>query len=87
MSVYTSTLKSTRRSHRVVVVTVIAAVAAAAVWAIATYAVGSGGRSAEQAVGTRASVPAASDRQDRQYVRGIVSLDPAQIAAAFGNGR
>jgi hypothetical protein len=87
MSVSTSILQSapSRRSHRLaVVLVVVAALIAAAAWAIATYAVDSGGRSAAHRAQTRVSAPTGSARQDRQYVSGIVSLDPAELGAAFG---
>ena len=54
-------------------VAAVAAAVAIGIWAILAYAVGSGSETG-------------MSRQDRQYVASIVSLSPAQLAAAFGTG-
>jgi hypothetical protein len=82
MSVFASP-QSAQRGRRVAVVTALAAVIAVAVWAIATYAVGSGSRHAA-ATPTQASVLSTLTPRQRQYVLGISSLTPAQVSAAFG---
>jgi hypothetical protein len=86
MSVSTSVPQTARvvRSHRLFIVPVLAAVIAAVAWAIATYSVGSGSRPAQHTAPTQASVLSALTPQARQYVLGIVSLTPAQLASAFG---
>jgi hypothetical protein len=69
------------------IVVVLAVVGALAAWAIATYAVGSGSRSADSGAPTEQSVLSKLTPQQRQYVLGIVALSPAQMRAAFGTGK
>jgi hypothetical protein len=89
MSVSTSVSQVARRgrSHRLMIVVVLAVVGALAAWAIATYAVGSGSRSADSGAPTEQSVLSKLTPQQRQYVLGIVALSPAQMRAAFGTGK
>lgn len=89
MSVSTSISRTARlgRSRRLAILAGLVAVIAIAAWAVATYAVGSGGRSAQHSAPTQASVLSGLTPQARQYVLGIVSLTPAQVRAAFGTGK
>jgi hypothetical protein len=72
------------RLHPFVLVAAIAAVIALAAWAIATYAVRHETRPTSRGIPTEASVLSNLTPQQRQYVRGIVALTPAESRAAFG---
>lgn len=89
MSVSTSVSRAARRGHsrRFIIVAAIIAVIGIVAWAIATYAVGSGTRSADSGTPTEQSVLSQLTPQQRQYVLGIVALTPAQMRAAFGTGK
>ena len=86
MSVSTSITKtdSRGRSRSFALVAALAAVIALAAWAIATYAVRHETRPTSRGIPTEASVLSSLTPQQRQYVRGIVALTPAQSRAAFG---
>ena len=86
MSVSNSITKTAPRgrSHSFVLVAALAAVIALAAWAIATYGVGHETRPTSRGIPTEASVLSSLTPQQRQYVRGIVALTPAQSRAAFG---
>jgi hypothetical protein len=86
MSVSTSVSHAVRggRSGRFVVIAMLVAVVCAVGWAIATYAGGSGTRSAKHGTATPSSVLSGLTPQQRQYVLGIAALTPAQFRAAFG---
>ena len=86
MSVSSSVSHAARggRARRFVVVAVVVAIICAVAWAIATYAEGSGTRSAKQGTAAPSSVLSGLTPQQRQYVLGIVALTPAQFRAAFG---
>jgi hypothetical protein len=89
MSISTSIPKTAgrRRSHPLAVIVVIAAVLALATWAIATWSVHSGTRSVHPGPLAEASVLRSLTPQERQYVLGIASMTPVEVAAAFNTSR
>ena len=89
MSASTSLSQTARRgrSHRLVLIPVLAAVIAAIAWAVATYAVGSGGSSTRPNASIPSSVLSGLTPEQRHYVQAIASMSYAEMAAAFGTGR
>jgi hypothetical protein len=88
MSVSTSIPRTAgrRRSHALAAIATIAAILALAAWAIATRAFDSGTRSVRSSAPTQASALGSLTRAERQYVLGITSMTPVELAAAFGTG-
>jgi hypothetical protein len=72
------------RARLVGVIVAAAVVIAAGAWALTTYVVDAGSQAARQSVAAQPSVLATLSPQERQYVKAIAALTPAQIAAAFG---
>jgi hypothetical protein len=76
-----------RRSRPLATIAAISAVVALASWAIATWAVHSGTRSVRSSAPTQASVLGSLTPEERQYVLGIASMTPAEVAAAFNTSQ
>jgi hypothetical protein len=89
MSISTSIPKTAgrRRSHPLAAIAAITAVVALATWAIATQSVHSGTRSVRPSAPAQASVLASLTPQERQYVLGIASMTPLEVAAAFNTSQ
>jgi Protein of unknown function (DUF4242) len=73
-----------RRPHRLASIAGIAAVLALAAWAVATYAVDAGTRSARSNTPIETSALRHLTPAEREYVLGITSMTPVQMRAAFG---
>jgi Protein of unknown function (DUF4242) len=80
VSTPTSGFPRLRAVRTLVVIVAIAAVIALAAWAITSNVLSSGGQPSPQAAPTLASMTP----KEQQYVRGISSLSPVQLSAAFG---
>ena len=76
-----------RRSHPPAAIAAIVALTALTAWGFATYVFDSGTRSERSTAPTEASVLAALTPAGREYVLGIVSMRPAEVAAAFNTSQ
>jgi hypothetical protein len=85
MSISTSIPKTAgrRRSRPLAAIAAIAVMVALTSWAIATRVVHSGTRSVRSSAPAQASVLRSLTPQERQYVLGIESMTPVEVAAAF----
>ena len=89
MSVSTSIPRTAarRRSRALAALATVAAILALAAWAIATRAFDSGTRSVRSSAPTQASALGPLTPAERQYVLGIMSMTPVEVAAAFNTNQ
>jgi hypothetical protein len=74
-----------RRSHHLLAaITAIALAVALAAWAVSTYTLDSGPRSAHPSAPTQASLLRDLTPAGREYVLGVTSMTPVEVSAAFG---